>query len=199
MYWFLLLLSLAGPFWETKAPADWTDAEVASLLIDSPWAQMVVAPGKSSAPPVQVYLATAAPMQQAEHEHNLRAERRRAANAKPVEDQFAEEYRAWLEDNRVGQIVLAVRIANNKGFFDEKQMHSMEEESTMHVGRKKFKMTGHFPPSASDPFLRMAFPREVNASDKTVSFDLSLPGVEMPFRKIEFKVKDLMVNGKLEI
>jgi len=199
MYWFLLLLSLAAPFWETKASADWTDAEVVSLLTDSPWAQMVFAPGKNSAPPIQVYLATAAPIEQAERERNLRAARRRPPAAKPVEDQFAEEYRAWLEDNRVTQIVVAVRIANNKGFFDEKEMHSMEEESVMHVGRKKFKMTGHFPPSASDPYLRMAFPREVTASDKTVSFDLSLPGVEMPFRQIEFKVKDLMVGGKLVI
>ena len=199
MYWFLLLLSLAAPFWETKASADWTDAEVASLLTDSPWAQMVFAPGKNSAPPIQVYLATATPIEQAEHERNVRAARRRPPAAKPVEDQFAEEYRAWLEDNRVTQIVVAVRIANNKGFFDEKEMHSMEEESVMHVGRKKFKMTGHFPPSASDPYLRMAFPREVTASDKTVSFDLSLPGVEMPFRQIEFKVKDLIVGGKLEI
>ncbi len=199
MYWFLLLLSLAAPFWETKASADWTDAEVASLLTDSPWAQMVFAPGKNSAPPIQVYLATATPIEQAERERNLRAARRRPPAAKPVEDQFAEEYRAWLEDNRVTQIVVAVRIANNKGFFDEKEMHSMEEESVMHVGRKKFKMTGHFPPSASDPYLRMAFPRQVTASDKTVSFDLSLPGVEMPFRQIEFKVKDLMVGGKLVI
>jgi hypothetical protein len=199
MYWFLFLLSLATPFWETKAPADWSDIEIASLLTDSPWAQMVVTPGKNSAPPIQVYLATATPIEQAEQERNLRAERKRSPNAKPVEDQFAEEYRAWLEDNRATQIVVAVRITNNKGFFDEKEMRSMEQESVMHVGRKKFKMTGHFPPSASDPYLRMAFPREVTAGDKTVSFDLSLPGVEMPFRQIEFKVKDLMLRGKLEI
>src|SRR6202790_3539207 len=133
MYWFLLLLSLATPFWETKAPSDWSDIEIANLLADSPWAQMVVTPGKNSAPPVQVYLATAAPIEQAEQERNLRAERRRSPNAKPVEDQFAEEYRAWLEDNRATQIVVAVRITNNKGISNEEDMRSMESESAMHV------------------------------------------------------------------
>jgi hypothetical protein len=60
-------------------------------------------------------------------------------------------------------------------------------------------MTGHFPPTAGDRFLRLAFPREVQATDKTVVFDLYLPGVPNPYREAEFQVKDMLVNGKLEM
>jgi len=69
----------------------------------------------------------------------------------------------------------------------------------MRIGKKKFKMTGHFPPSPRDPYLRLAFPREAQATDKSVVFDLYLPGVPIPYREVEFKVKDLLVNGKLEM
>ena len=69
----------------------------------------------------------------------------------------------------------------------------------MIVGRKKYKMTGHFPPSAGDPYLRIAFPREVTAADKSVNFELYVPGVGIPFRSVEFRVKDMTVKGKLEI
>lgn len=199
MVWlFLMLVFFAAPFWETKAPADWDDSELQQILTDSPWAQTVGAPG-GEAPAVQIYLATAAPMEAAERERDIRAQRRRPPNAPVQEDQLGEEYRAWLEDNRATQIVLSVRIANNAGFFDERETHRMEEESVMRVGRKKFKMTGHFPPTASDPYLRLAFPRRVDSTDKTVSFDVYLPGVAMPFREAEFAVKGMIVKGKLEM
>jgi hypothetical protein len=45
----------------------------------------------------------------------------------------------------------------------------------------------------------MAFPREADLGGKSVIFDLYLPGVPMPFREVEFKLKDLVVNGKLEM
>jgi hypothetical protein len=138
-------------------------------------------------------------MQQAERERELRDKRRRPPGAPAAEDPLAEEYRVWFEDNHSTQIVLAVRINNNKAFSDEKETRHMEEESVMRAGRKKFKMSGHFPPAARDPYLRMAFPRDVDVSVKSILFDLYLPGVPMPFRQVEFKLKDLMVNGRLEI
>jgi len=199
MAWILLLLTLvAGPFWEAKPPVEWSDTELETLLTDSPWAEMVAA-GKANATPVQVYLATAAPIALAETEYELREKRRRPANAKPVEDPFAEEYQAWLEDNRTSQIIVAVRVGGSPAFSDQREVHHMEEESIMHVGRKKFKMTGHFPPSPSDPYLRMAFPRQVTVNDKAVSFELYLPGVPIPFRAVEFTVKDMLFRGKLEM
>jgi hypothetical protein len=189
----------AGPFWESRPPAEWSDTELGNLLTDSPWAQMVEAGGKTNSSPVQIYLATAAPVALGETERELREKRRRPPNAKQVEDPFAEEYRAWLEDNRTSQIIVAARVGQNPAFSDQHEVHKMEEESVMRVGRKKFKMTGHFPPSPSDPYLRMAFPREVTVNDKAVSFVLYLPGVAIPFREIEFTLKDMLVRGKLEM
>ena len=182
MSWALLLLMLfAGPFWESRPPAEWSDTELEDLLKDSPWAQMVEAGGQTTSSPVQIYLATAAPVALGEAERDLRAKRRSPPKAKPVEDPFAEEYRAWLEDNRDSQIIVAVLVGMNPAFSDQREVHKMEEESVMRVGRKKLKMTGHFPPSPSDPYLRMAFPRQVTVNDKTVSFELYLPGVAIRF------------------
>ena len=193
----LLLFLFAAPFWEAKTPADWTENELEQLFTDSPWAQMVTAPGRAApAPSVQVYLATAALMEQAERERDRRYREKRPASAPDV---LAEDYQAWLKENRETQIVLAVRMATNAGFFDEREVRRMEEECVMRVGRKKFKTTGHFPPSAGDPYLRLAFPREVQSRDKTVVFELYLPGVPIPEREVEFSVKEMMVRGKLEM
>jgi hypothetical protein len=197
MKWAGVLLFLAAPFWETKAPADWTDDELQRLLTNSPWAQIAAPPANSNGPGVQTYLATAAPMEQAERERDRRILRKRPLP--PAPDPLAEEYRVWLEDNRTTQIVLAVNIWNTKAFSDNHDVTRMEEECLMRAGRRKFKMTGHFPPSPGDPYLRLAFPRQVESGDKTVSFDLYLPGVAMPFRTVEFIVKDMFVKGKLEL
>jgi hypothetical protein len=192
------LLLMAAPFWESQPPAQWTDAQLEDLLADSPWAQIAPGPGKS-APPVSVRLATAAPIQQAEKEIVRRAELRRKPGPKAEEDSAAAEYRLWLEDNRATQIVLAIRMSTNQGLLDDREVRRMEDESVMRVGKQKIKMSGHFPPTAADPFLRLAFPRQVQLSDKTLAFDLYLPGVSAPFRTVEFKLKDMLVGGKLEM
>jgi hypothetical protein len=67
----------------------------------------------------------------------------------------------------------------------------------MVIGRKSFKMIGHFPPSEMDPVLRLIFPREAEATDKTVVFRLYLPGMPFPNREVEFRVKDLLYHEKL--
>jgi hypothetical protein len=191
-----MLFFLAASFWETKAPSDWTDDELIRMFTDSPWGQMAEGTGASKdshVAAVQVYLATAGPMREAEKQRELRYLR------KVVETPMDTEYRLWLEDNRATQIVVAVRIPRTKDFDDASATKRMEEESVMRVGRKKYKVTGHFPPTANDVYLRMAFPREVQATDKMVTFELYLPGVTPPFRTVEFRVKDMMVKGKLEM
>jgi hypothetical protein len=195
-----LLFMLAAPFWEAKPPAEWTNQELAQLLGDSPWAQIVgsqavAVPG----PAIQVYLATAAPMQMAEQEGARRAQLQRKPGSQPPESPLAAEYRNWLEDNRGTQIVLAIRMDSNRGFAEEQDVRRMEDESVMRAGRRKIKMSGHFPPYPGDPYLRLAFPRQVELSDKTISFDLYLPGVPGPYRAAEFKLKDMVVRGKLEL
>jgi len=194
-----LLLMLVASFWESKAPADWTDNELLVLFTDSPWAQMVESSVKDThGSPVQVYIATAGPMQAAEKERARRYIRK--ANGPPAEESPLDtEYRLWLEDNLSKQIVVAIRIFRTKDFDDGAQTKRMEDDTLMRVGRKKFKMTGNFPPTQHDPYLRVAFPREVQATDKTVTFELYVPGATPPYRTVEFKVKDMIVNGKLEL
>ena len=185
---------LAAPFWESQPPAQWTDVQLEDFLTDSPWAQTAPGPGVSALP-VSVRLATAAPIEQAEKEQARRAALRR----KQPDDPGAAEYRLWLEDNRATQIVLAIHMTTNQGLLDDREVRRMEDESVMKASKRKLKMSGHFPPSESDPYLRMAFPREVQLSDKTLTFDLYLPGVSAPYRTVEFKLKDMVVAGKLEL
>jgi len=196
MMWLSLLFLLAAPFWVSKAPADWTGEELQSLLSDSPWAQNLASPSNPAAPVVNVYIATAGPMAEAEAERDRRY---RIKHPNAPADLMAEEYRAWLKENQGKAIVLAIALPPRDADRIENDSQKMEEESVLRIGRKKFKMIGHFPPSPDDPFLRLAFPREVTAADKTVNFDLYLPGVALPYRSAEFRIKDMIVNGKLEI
>ena len=83
-------------------------------------------------------------------------------------------------------------------FNDSKELDRLEKESVLRVGRKKLPMTGYFPPSERDPFLRIAFPRQVGASDKAVRFELYLPGVAGPFRSVEFPMEALKFEGRVE-
>jgi hypothetical protein len=190
----------AGPFWQEKMPADWTDVELSQFFVDSPWAQMASPPSRSApAPTIQVHLATAPLMVEAEKEREKRLKARRKAGEEEKEDPLAEEYQAWLEDNRTTQIVIAIHMASNLKLSDETEVKHMEEDSFLQVGRKKVKMTGHFPPTSRDPYLRMAFPRQLLGDEKTVTFALYIPGLPLPFREVQFRIKDLMVNGKPEL
>jgi hypothetical protein len=137
-------------------------------------------------------------MRSAEQERERRANLKRKAKETTEGDVLQEEYRAWLEENRQTQLVLAIRVTNTKVFSDEREVRRMEEQCVMRVGRKKIKMTGHFPPSAADPYVRLAFPREVQLSDKTLAFDLYVPGVSAPFRTAEFALREMLVDGALE-
>jgi hypothetical protein len=196
----LLFLMFAGPFWQEKMPADWTDLELSQFFADSPWTQMVGPPSRSApAPTIQVHLATAPLMVEAEKEREKRVKARRKAGEEEKEDPLAEEYQAWLEDNRTTQIVIAIRMASNLKLSDESEVKHMEEDSFLQVGRKKVKMTGHFPPTSRDPYLRMAFPRQALGEEKTVTFALYIPGLPLPFREVQFRLKDLVVNGKPEL
>jgi hypothetical protein len=194
----LSLFLLAGPYWEAKSAADWTDAEVSQILADSPWAQTMASPDtKGNFPPVPVYLATARPVQLAEQERERRAKLRGKGKGDDY-DPFAEEYRVWLEDNSKSHIILAIRVTNTVAYSDSKELDALED-SAMRVGRKKIQMTGYFPPSVRDPYLRIAFPRQVQLSDKQIQFDLYVPGVSGAFRFAEFKLERMVVAGKLEL
>jgi hypothetical protein len=186
-----LFFFLAQPFWETKPPERWTAQEIEEIRHDSPWA-LSVGPD----PQVLIYLATAAPIEEAEAEARVRTK-------KPL-DEPDPDYLDYLRENRDSQMVVAIpytakgALASAKvGFAKPEEVHRMEEESSMVVGRNTYKMVGHFPPTDADPVLRLVFPRAADTPDKTVVFRLYVPGVEWPDREAEFRIKDLMYHGKL--
>ena len=209
MTWLAIaLLLLVDPFWQVKPPMDWTDAELSQLLADSPWAQMSAVPGKAqvgknagSSQPIQVYLATAGPVVKAVAERDRRAELRHPGIAKELAgDPLSEERAAWFADNREGHIIVAARVGNNDAFSNEAETRRLEHDSVMDAGHGRVKLSAYFPPTSTDPHLYFAFPRElVSPSDKVVSFELYLPGAPGPYRTLQFKVKDLVVDGRPEL
>ena len=105
----------------------------------------------------------------------------------------------FLRQHQGESIVLTVFFPAPVQLADAKEAKRMEEESFMKIGRKKYKMTGHFPPTPDDPYLRLVFPRQLGPKDKTIEFDLYLPGAPDPYRIAEYAAKELMYKGKLEI
>ena len=186
----VLLFFLAQPFWEAKPPEKWTDAEIAYLRNTSPWAQQV----GDGPQQVTVFLATAAPIEAAESELRLRMKKNTRTMAEPDPD-----YLDYLREHRDSAFVLGITYPTLSGLGHADESKRMEEETVMLIGRKEYKIIGHFPPTPSDPVLRLIFPRMVKPSDKTVFFKLYLMGLKFPERELEFKVKDLMYQGRLEM
>jgi len=185
-----LLFFLRQPFWEAKPPEKWTDAEIGIIRTNSPWAQRV-----GTLPQVStIYLATAAPIEAAEAELRLRFKK----NLNPVPE-LDPDYLDYISEHRDDSIVLAVTYPTLAGTGRAEESKRMEEETVMIVGRKEYKIIGHFPPTPSQPVLRLIFPRLVKASDKNVVFRLFLAGLKFPERELEFRVKDLMFQGRLEM
>jgi len=181
-----LLFFLSQPFWETKPPEQWTDREIETVLHTSPWAQTA-----DPEPALLVYFATAAPIEEAEAE--LRA---RATKPMPQPDP---DYVDYLRDNRENVFVLCIPYRTLAGVGNAEEDRRLETESRMKIGKKTYQILGHFPPTPSDPVLRLVFPREVKTTDKMVEFQLYVPGVPFPERDVSFYVKDLMFHSKLEM
>src|SRR5581483_6964817 len=174
-------LALAvAPFWEAKAPADWSEQQLRLLLTDSPWAQALDRGG-----PV-AFLATAQPIQEAERE----IWRRRTAKGNVPPDP---EYSDFVAKDQGRHIVIAIAYRDPRPLADAAEARRFEEESVLKVGKKKYKMTGQFPPTPSDPYLRLVYPREVGANDKSLVFDLYLPVTG--YHTVEFRIKELLYRG----
>lgn len=182
----LALFFLAQPFWETKPPEMWSNQEIETIRSNSPWAQ-----GVGPAPTVLVYFATAAPIEEAEGELRLRSKN-------DLHEPDAD-YLTYLSVHREEYFVLAIPYVSLAKLGSAEEEKRMEEESVMVIGRKTYKMAGHFPPVPSDPVLRLVFPRQIQPTDKRVSFRLTLPGIDFPEREVEFTVKELIYRGKLEV
>jgi len=180
------LFFLAQPFWEAKPPEQWTDVQIDYMRHASPWVQNV---GPEQV--LLVWLATAEPIRQAEAEARLRTRR---PELEPDPD-----YAQFLTESADKNLVLAIAYPSLKGLGDAIEQHRLEEESEMIVARKHYKIVGHFPPTPTDPVLRLVFPREVRDTDKFVQFQLYIAGIPFPEREVEFRVKDLFYHGKLSL
>jgi len=179
---FMLLLFLGPPFWEAAPPAEWSDSQIEWLLRESAWAYHEKG--------AQIYLASAWPVWQAERERY----RRRPPSGGETSDSL-EEYFEFLEENRDRYIVLAVHILLPQYLLTEKATRRMEERCVMIAGGKKHKLVGHFPPTPNDRYLRLVFPRVKPSSNGSLRFQLYVPGVPLPFRRVEFDLSRMKFRG----
>lgn len=195
MHVFLLLACmLAAPYWETKPARHWNDEELMGLLRDSPWAQVTTFRDAAEVP---VYIASAKPLRDAEAEI-IRRYSLKLGGTSPSELPARREYELFMEGNLGKVIVIAIRNPNLKALAEEAEVKRMEESSYLKAGRKKIKVSGHFPPADSDPVLRLVFPRPDDLG-KDLSFELYIPGVTGPYRQAVFRVKDLLFEGHPEL
>ena len=185
----LLLMAASVPFWETKPVAEWTIDQVSTLLTGSPWAAMVESERSGSAAAVQVYVATAEPIEQAE-------QRARAARKTKTDDPLWQEYLDYLAENKGKVIVLAIRAVKPEAFVDNSETAHMEKESYLRIGKRKYRILGQFPPSSTDPYERLVFPRDVQPGDRDLVFELYIPGTGSPYRRAEFALKDMVYHGQ---
>lgn len=197
MHILLLAALLAAPFWEAKPPREWNDEQLNQLLHESPWAQVTQF---QRAAPMSVYLATAKPMREAEAEAHRRYTAKLPPAKQPDDLGARNEYEAFLAENDGKVIVLGVLDPNLMALAEAEEVKRMEEESFVKVGRKKLKITGHFPPAGVDPILRLVFPRpEETVNVKELVFEVYLPGATGGYRLAAFRLKDMVYRGKLEM
>jgi hypothetical protein len=165
------------------------------MLHDSPWAHPAVAQGIVSQSGIQTYLSSALPIQEAEAEVG----RRRQIRNRPTGPAETDEYLKFLKQQKGDTIVLTVNFPDPIQLSNAAEAHRMEEECFLKIGRKKYKMTGHFPPTPDDPYLRLVFPLAIGPKDKILEFDLYLPGAPDPYRIVEYVIKELIYKGKPQI
>ena len=175
----------ADAFWNVKPPDRWSPEEVRDLLEHSPWGTVSTA---TMGRPLPIHLASAEPAIEAENRERLA--RRYRTDPGPS----FEEYQIMLREGHV--IVLAVLIPDPQAMSDAVESQSLERDSLLHIGKRQYKTITSFPPGSGDPYLRYVFPRDVKPGDKSLFFDIYIPGVTYPQRHIEFVLKDLIYRGK---
>ena len=181
----VLLVLAAGAFWNTKAPAEWSVEEVAALFEQSPWGTIS---RTTSGPPLRIHLASAAPMREAE----IRQRQMLRFRIEPGPN--FEDYDELLKQGRY--IALTVYLKDPLPASDAAEANSLERDSILHIGRRNYKLITHFPPTTTDPYLRYIFPRDVKSADKSLIFDVYVPGVIYPQRHIEFDLRDMKYRGQ---
>ncbi len=193
--WFVVLTLLTvTPFWETTDVKEWSEDQLIDFFANSPWAQ----PAESSAGKgVMTFLATAKPVQLAEVERRRR-QVRKVAGVDAVQDPAWEEFQEFLSRDAGKYIVLAVPIPA-EATREASEMSLMENQSVLKLGKQKIKMSGYFPPSPTDPYTRLIFPRAGTEKAKELNFELFLPGTGTPYRQVFYQIKAMTYRGRLEM
>lgn len=193
--WFALLTLLtATPFWDTIDVKEWSEEQLLDFFGNSPWAQ----PAESTAGNgVLTFLATSKPVQLAEVEKRRRM-MKKVAGVDVIKDPAWDEFQEFLERDTAKYIVLAVAIPA-EATREASEMSLMENQSVMKLGKQKIKMSGYFPPSPTDPYTRLIFPRAGTEKAKELIFELFLPGTGTPYRQVYYPTKGMNYRGRLEM
>ena len=189
----LLFLLAATPFWEAKPCADWSEEELLEFMGNSPWAQPAESVGSRRSGAIQAFLATAKPMQAAELEYR----RRRLPKDTPADPSW-DEFQEFLARDATKYLVLAVSIPIAAS-QDAREMATMENDSFLRLGKQKIKMSGYFPPSPTDPWTRLIFPRKDFKGVKEFDFEIYVPGTGTSYRQVFFRLKEMTYRGQLEM
>lgn len=190
--WSVGIALLVSAFWSDVPPEKWSEVQLRQMFVESPWAQQAQPQFRSQyGEAASVYLASAAPMREAEAELRRRT--------KPGEDVLFDEYKEWLEANASTHIVVAVRLRKPELLADAVNSTEIEKESKLVAGGKRYGVAVTFPPTRTDPWLRLAFPRKVRDTDKHFEIELYLPGVAGNYLSAVFSLKDLVWKGKFEM
>jgi hypothetical protein len=181
-----LFLLQAQPFWDIKEPGAWSSAELEQILTDSPWATSEGA---------HVYFASAKPIREAEALYRQRKERKLGPEAVPADT----EYEEFLRERGDRHIVIAVKIPDLALYSDARESKQVEKDSQIRIGKRKIKPVGLFPPTPSDPYLRLIFPRQIDPAAKSLRIELYIPGAEgKPWRDFDFELTRMVYRGRRE-
>jgi len=191
----ILTLLTANPFWDSTDVQQWSEEQLLDFFGNSPWSQTAEAvTGRDG---ILTFLATAKPVQNAEREQRRRR-MKKIAGVDTVQDPAWDEFQEFLERDISRYIVLAVAIPV-EATRDGSEMSLMENQSVLKLGKQKIKMSGYFPPSPTDPFTRLIFPRAGTENAKELIFELFLPGTGTPYRQAFYPRKLMTYRGRLEM
>jgi hypothetical protein len=182
----LAMLAAGAKFWETKPPEEWTPEEVDELLTNSPWAQ-VSGVGRPNAIPM--YLASAEPMRIAEQRKRAMRKTTGASDAS-----FAE-YQALLAESPNQYVVLAILPPKREALADGDFTRRLEKDSKLRSGGASYPVYTYFPPSSTDPYLRVVFHRPPSL-ERGLQIAVYVPGVHDGYRQLVFNVKEMVFRGK---
>lgn len=197
--WILTMALLTvTPYWELTDVKQWSEEQLIDFFGNSPWSQPAEGvTGRGGNDGVLTFLATAKPVQLAEQEQRRRRIKK-IAGVDAVQDPSWEEFQEFLERDAAKYIVLAVAIPT-EATRDGSEMSLMENQSILKIGKQKIKMSGYFPPSPTDPFTRLIFPRSGTDTAKELVFELFLPGTGAPYRQVFYQRKAMTYRGRLEM